>query len=72
MSPRQASDRDDPVIEHVDQLAQPMAAGEKPSGEWRIGTAHEKLVYCVSDHHAPSYEEPGGIRDLLMALVEYG
>jgi glutamate--cysteine ligase len=24
------------------------------------------------DHHAPSYDEPGGIRDLLMALTEFG
>jgi glutamate--cysteine ligase len=72
MSTRQASDRDDPVIESIDQLAQPMAAGEKPREAWRIGTEHEKFVYCVSDHHAPSYDEPGGIRDLLMALTEFG
>ncbi len=72
MSTRQASDREDPVIENVEQLAQPMVAGEKPREQWRIGTEHEKLVYCVKDHHAPSYEEPGGIRDLLMALTEFG
>ena len=29
MSTRQVSDRDDPVIEDVRQLAEPMAAGEK-------------------------------------------
>ncbi|MDE2595674.1 MAG: glutamate--cysteine ligase [Sphingomonadales bacterium] len=72
MSTRQISDRDDPVIEHLGQLAEPMAAGEKPRERWRIGTEHEKLVYAVSDHHAPSYEEPGGIRDLLLALGEFG
>jgi len=72
MSTRQASDKDDPVIESVGQLAQPMAAGEKPRDKWRIGTEHEKLVYCVEDHHAPSYDEPGGIRDMLMALTEFG
>ena len=72
MSTRQVSDRNDPVIESVVQLADPMAAGEKPREAWRIGTEHEKLVYRSSDHHAPSYEEPGGIRDLLMALTEYG
>ncbi len=72
MSTRQVSDRDDPLIEHVSQLAQPMAAGEKPRERWRIGTEHEKLVFARSDFHAPSYEEPGGIRDLLMALREYG
>ena len=72
MSTRQASDLEDPVIESIDQLAQPMAAGEKPREDWRIGTEHEKLVYCIGDHHAPSYEEPGGIHDLLMALREFG
>src|SRR3546814_12817025 len=30
---------------------------------------HEKFVYRRSDHRAPSYDEPGGIRDLLEALA---
>jgi glutamate--cysteine ligase len=72
MSTRQASDNDDPVIENILQLAEPMAAGEKPREAWRIGTEHEKLVYCTSDFHAPSYDEPGGIRDMLLALQEFG
>lgn len=72
MSTRQVSDRNDPVIEHRDQLVAPMIKGEKPREAWRIGTEHEKLVYCTGDHHAPSYDEPGGIRDLLKALEGYG
>jgi glutamate--cysteine ligase len=72
MSTRQVIDRNDPIIENRDQLAAPMAKGEKPKSQWRIGTEHEKLVYAQSDHHAPSYDEPGGIRDLLMALTEFG
>ena len=72
MSTRQVSDRNDPVIEHRDQLLTPMIEGEKPAAAWRIGTEHEKLVYAAADHHAPSYAEPGGIRDLLMALTDYG
>ena len=72
MSTRQVSDRNDPVIEHRDQLVAPMIKGEKPRAAWRIGTEHEKLVYCTTDHHAPSYDEPGGIRDLLKALEGYG
>ena len=66
------SDLDDPVIENVGQLAQPMAAGEKPRAQWRIGTEHEKLVFDVRDHHAPAYDEPGGIRDLLNGLADFG
>ena len=72
MSTRQASESNDPVIESIDQLSQPMAAGEKPAADWRIGTEHEKFVYCTTDFHAPTYDEPGGIRDLLMALTEFG
>ena len=72
MSTRQASERDDPIIEGRDQLAAPMAAGEKPRERWRIGTEHEKLVYRTADHRAPSYLEPDGIRDLLVALQAYG
>ena len=72
MSTRQVSDRNDPVIESRDQLIAAMAKGEKPKERWRIGTEHEKFVYCRKDHHAPSYDEPGGIRDLLMALTEFG
>ncbi|MFT4026686.1 MAG: glutamate--cysteine ligase [Novosphingobium sp.] len=72
MSTRQASDRDDPRIEDISQLAEPMAAGEKPRERWRIGTEHEKLVYRTGDHRAPSYDEQDGIRDLLVALQDYG
>ena len=72
MSTREVSDREDPVIETVSQLAEPMAAGEKPRERWRIGTEHEKQVYRLEDHRAPSYDEPGGIRDLLKGLEEFG
>ncbi|MBA3055634.1 MAG: glutamate--cysteine ligase [Sphingomonadales bacterium] len=72
MSTRQVSDRNDPLIGSRDQLVVPMAQGEKPRAAWRIGTEHEKLVYSARDHHAPSYDEPGGIRDLLLALKEFG
>jgi glutamate--cysteine ligase len=72
MSTREVSDREDPVVESLDQLAAPMAAGEKPREAWRIGTEHEKFVYDTADHHAPSYDEPGGIRDLLNNLTEFG
>ncbi len=61
-----------PAISHMDDLIAPMIKGEKPASAWRIGTEHEKLVYAKADHHAPSYTEPGGIRDLLMAMTDYG
>jgi glutamate--cysteine ligase len=72
MSTKQVSNRNDPVIESRDQLILPMSGGEKPPERWRIGTEHEKFVYCVNDKHAPSYDEPGGINDMLHSLTEFG
>ena len=59
-------------IEGRDHLLSVFAGGEKPRDRWLIGTEHEKFVYRTSDHRAPSYDEPGGIRDLLNGLTEFG
>jgi glutamate--cysteine ligase len=72
MTTRTETARYDPPIESRDDLLAPFIRGEKPEAEWRIGTEHEKFVYRRDDHRAPSYDEPGGIRDLLMALTDYG
>jgi glutamate--cysteine ligase len=72
MTTRTETDRYDPPIESREDLLAPFARGEKPKADWRIGTEHEKFVYRRADHRAPSYDEPGGIRDLLMALTDYG
>jgi len=72
MSTRDTSTTDDPIIESRDQLVAPMQAGEKPRQAWRIGTEHEKLVFFRADHRAPSYDEPAGIRDILLSLREFG
>ncbi|MGS1018316.1 glutamate--cysteine ligase [Allosphingosinicella humi] len=62
----------DPTIETRDDLLAPFIKGEKPAERWRIGTEHEKFVYRRADHRAPSYDEPGGIRDLLLELTQFG
>ncbi len=72
MSTRTESGDFDPPIENRADLISVFAKGEKPVTRWRIGTEHEKFVYRTADHRAPSYDEPGGIRDLLMALTRYG
>ena len=61
-----------PRIESRDDLLSVFAGGEKPRDKWRIGTEHEKFVYRLDDHRAPSWDEPGGIRDLLTGLTEFG
>jgi glutamate--cysteine ligase len=72
MTTRTESGKADPPIESEDDLLAPFVKGEKPADAWRIGTEHEKFVYRRQDHRAPSYDEPGGIRDLLLALTDYG
>ncbi len=72
MSTREVSTADEPVIETIEQLVEPMRRGEKPKADWRIGTEHEKFVYHTSDRHAPSYDEKNGIRDILLAMREFG
>ncbi len=61
-----------PLIESRDDLLSIFVRGEKPRESWRIGTEHEKFVYRLADHRAPSWDEPGGIRDLLLGLTEFG
>ncbi|SNS62930.1 glutamate--cysteine ligase [Sphingomonas laterariae] len=72
MSTRTESGQDDPLIEGRDDLLAIFQKGEKPRERWRIGTEHEKFVYWLNDHRAPSYEEPGGIHALLLGLTKYG
>jgi glutamate--cysteine ligase len=72
MSTRKVSEGDEQRIERREQLVEPMQAGEKPRSAWRIGTEHEKLVYKRDDRRAPSYEEPGGIRDMLLEMQQFG
>ena len=72
MSTRKTLTEEEPLVESRDDLVAPMQAGEKPRADWRIGTEHEKLVYKLGDHRAPSYDEPGGIHDILMGFRQFG
>jgi glutamate--cysteine ligase len=72
MSNKVDTDGDEAIIETRDQLVAVFAGGAKPRHAWRIGTEHEKFVFRRADHRAPSYDEPGGIRDLLMAMTRFG
>lgn len=72
MSTKTVSDSNAAAIEDRSQLIAYFAGGEKPAERWRIGTEHEKFVYRTRDHAAPSYDEPGGIRDLLAGLERFG
>lgn len=72
MTTRAENDKSDRLVESREDLIATFANGEKPKHSWSIGTEHEKFVYRCADRRAPSYDEPGGIRDLLSALTDYG
>lgn len=66
---RQASG-DLPPIEHLDELTAFMAAGSKPKEQWRIGTEHEKFIYCRETLKPVGYDGANGIRSILEKLSE--
>ena len=72
MTTRTGPLKGDHRIQSRDDLLAVFASGEKPKSDWRIGTEHEKFVYRRDDYRAPAYDEPGGIRDLLTAMVRFG
>jgi glutamate--cysteine ligase len=55
------------------QLADYLAAGEKPREAWRIGTEHEKFGFLTDSLRPPAFEGDRGIRVLLETLASrYG
>lgn len=72
MSNRNQTAGDDAPLTGLSDLVALFEAGEKPRHRWRIGTEHEKFVFRLADHRQPSWDEPGGIRDLLTAFGRYG
>ncbi|GJL91685.1 glutamate--cysteine ligase [Hyphococcus sp.] len=59
-----------PPIESLDQLTAHLASGCKPKGQWRIGTEHEKFVFCRTSLKPVPYEGETGIRAILEKLGE--
>jgi len=56
------------VIEDLDQLTAYLASGSKPASDWRIGTEHEKFVFCRKTLNPVGYDGDNGIRAILEAL----
>ena len=55
-------------IESRDDLVRYLAEGSKPKSEWRIGTEHEKFMYCLKTRKPLPYEGRPGIRVLLESM----
>ena len=61
-------DADDRPITDVRDLAEYFASGAKPPAEWTIGTEHEAFGFGLTGFAPPTYEQKGGIADLLAAI----
>jgi len=59
-------------IESRDDLVRYLADGCKPKTDWRIGTEHEKFVYCLKTHNPLAYEGRPGIRLMLEGMRRFG
>lgn len=66
------SSASDTVLESVQALVDWMAAGSKPSYDWRIGTEHEKFGYRLADLQPLDYAGADGIEAMLNGLTRFG
>ena len=56
------------IVESRDALAAWFEAGCKPSGPFRVGTEHEKILFYRADHSPVPYEGERGIAALLEGM----
>jgi len=59
-------------IQSRDDLVRHLSKGAKPATAWRIGTEHEKFVYCPQTLKPLAYEGLPGIRQLLEGMARFG
>ncbi len=62
----------DTPIERRDTLVDYIAGGEKPRGDWRIGTEHEKFGFRLDDLRPPGFDGDRGIEALLRGMTRFG
>jgi len=58
-----------PKIETKSQMIEHLASGCKPKADWRIGTEHEKIGFCLKKLTPIPYE--GGIKTILEGLQRF-
>ena len=61
-----------PIIEHKSQMIDRLAGGAKPKADWRIGTEHEKIGFCLKKLTPLPYKGNCGIHTMLKGLQRFG
>ncbi len=60
-----------PRIETKSQMINCLSRGSKPKSQWRIGTEHEKIGFCLQRKTPLPYEGPCGIKTMLKGLERF-
>jgi len=60
-----------PLIENKAQMIGHLAEGCKPKSDWRIGTEHEKIGFCLKSLKPLPYEGEHGILAMLEGLQKF-
>ncbi len=63
---------DSPTVASATELTHYLAQGCTPPEAWRIGTEHEKFVFCRNSLKPLAYDGEKSIRVLLEALIPHG
>jgi len=61
-----------PIITDKSQMIERLAGGSKPKADWRIGTEHEKIGFCLKKLTPLPYEGNCGIHAMLTGLQRFG
>lgn len=76
MSSATIAPRKSPIITGKAMMIEHLADGSKPKADWRIGTEHEKIGFCVKTLKPIPYEGPdgetAGVRYMLEGLQRFG
>ena len=57
-----------PLIENKAQMIDRLASGNKPRDEWRIGTEHEKIGFCLETRKPLPYFGDCSVKTMLDGL----
>lgn len=60
-----------PIITDKAQMIERLASGSKPKSDWRIGTEHEKIGFCLKQKTPLPYEGDCGIKAMLEGLQRF-
>jgi len=69
MTQKLDTDKLSPLIESKPQMVDHLMGGCKPKSDWRIGTEHEKIGFCLKKLSPIPYE--GGIKSILEGLQRF-